>query len=183
MRFHKTRAQPLTRQFKQPKRADTPDLNACTAAAHGLLEPALDHRVVALVLHIDEIDDDQAGQVAKPQLPCDFLGCLFVGLQRRFLDVALAGRTPRVYVDRHQRLGRADHDRAAGAQLDDGAVDFVELIFDLVAVKKRHFAAVVFLHTIGVRRQHRFHERLGGLVRFIALDKHLLDLARIDIPQ
>ncbi len=51
------------------------------------------------MLHINEIDDDQAGEVAKPQLPGNLLRRLEIGLQCRLFDVSFAGRPARVYVD------------------------------------------------------------------------------------
>ena len=41
-----------------------------------VLQRALDGAVVALLVHVDEVDDDQAGEVAQPQLPRDFVGRL-----------------------------------------------------------------------------------------------------------
>jgi len=46
--------------------------------------------LVALRFHVDEIDHDQAAQVAQAQLARDFLGCFEVGAERRLLDVAAA---------------------------------------------------------------------------------------------
>jgi hypothetical protein len=48
--------------------------------AADLLELLLDRAVVAVLLHVDEVDDDQAGKVAQAQLAGDFLGRLEVGL-------------------------------------------------------------------------------------------------------
>jgi len=74
-------------------------------------------RLFALLVHIDEVDDDQARQVAQAQLPCDFLGGFEIGLERGILDVMLTGRAAGIDVDRNQRFGLVDHDVAAGPQL------------------------------------------------------------------
>ena len=47
-------------------------------------------RLLRLLVHVDEVDDDQAGKVAQPKLPRDFLGRFAVGLERGVLDVVLA---------------------------------------------------------------------------------------------
>ena len=67
-------------------------------------------------LHVDEVDDDQAAQVAQAQLARDLVGGFEVGVERGRLDVAAACGARRVDVDRDQRLGVVDHDRAAGGQ-------------------------------------------------------------------
>ncbi len=85
---------------------------------------------VAVVFHVDEVDDDDAAQVAQADLPDDLVDRLHVGLDdgvfqagRAFADV-LAG----VDVNGHQRLGVVDDNMTArlqphlGAQ---GAVDFL----------------------------------------------------------
>ena len=94
--------------------ADAADLDAGAVVLQRLLEAALDGAVVALLLHVDEVDDDQAGEVAQPQLAGDLVGGLEVGLERRVLDIVLAGGLARVDVDRDQRLGLVDHHVAAG---------------------------------------------------------------------
>ena len=69
---------------------DAADLDAGAVVLQRILELALDRAVVALLLHVDEVDDDQAGEVAQPELAGDLLGRLEVGLERRVLDVVLA---------------------------------------------------------------------------------------------
>ena len=53
---------------------DAADLDAGAVVLERLLQLALDGAVVALLVHVDEVDDDQAGEVAQPQLPRDFVG-------------------------------------------------------------------------------------------------------------
>jgi hypothetical protein len=45
--------------------------------------------------HVDEVDDDQAAQVAQAQLARDFIGRFEVGVERGFLDVAALGGASR----------------------------------------------------------------------------------------
>ena len=72
--------------------ADAANLDAGAVVLQRLLEPALDVAVVALLFHVDEVDDDQTGEVAQPQLAGDFVGGLEVGLVGRVLDIVLARR-------------------------------------------------------------------------------------------
>jgi hypothetical protein len=68
-----------------------PDLDPGAVHLEGVAQ-AVFH--LALVLgrgHVDEVDDDQAAQVAQAQLAGDFIGRLQVGVQRGFLDIAALG--------------------------------------------------------------------------------------------
>ena len=111
--LEQARPQPLARQLEQAEGADAADLDARPVDAHRILDLVLDRRWCRDLLHVDEVDDDQAGEIAQAELAGDLLGRLDVGAQRRLLDVALLGRAARVDVDGDQRLGRVDDDVAA----------------------------------------------------------------------
>ena len=68
----------------------------------------------------------------------DFLRGFEIGLERGLLDVALSGGAAGIHIDGNQRLGRVHYDIAAGAELDDGRMDGVDLAFDLKARKERN---------------------------------------------
>ena len=93
-------------------------------------------------LHVDEVDDDQAADVADAQLAGDLVGRLEVGVERGGLDVAAARGARRVDVDRHQRLGVVDDDAAAGGQLHLVRVGRLDLALDLVAREQRDVVGV-----------------------------------------
>src|SRR3984957_20145855 len=131
--------------LRQAEMRDASDLDAGAVLPQAVAELALDRAIVALLVHVDEVDDDQAGEVAQAQLAGDLVGCLDVGLERRVLDVVPAGGAPGVDVDRDQRLGLVDHDVAARAQLDDRREHRVELALDAVAGEDR-LALVIGLH-------------------------------------
>ena len=97
------------------------DLDAGAIVLEASLQPLLDRAVVALLLHVDEVDDDQPGKIAQAQLAGHFLGRLEIGLERGVLDIVLARRAARVYVDRDERLGLVDDDVAARTQRHDVA--------------------------------------------------------------
>ena len=135
--FQHAGADALARHFHQAEMRDAADLDAGAVVLEAFLQPALDRAVVALLVHVDEVDDDQAGEVAQPELARDFLGRLEIGLERGVLDVVLARGAAGVDVDRDQRLGLVEHDVAAGAQLHDRREHGVELAFDAVAREQR----------------------------------------------
>src|SRR5260221_5595939 len=179
-RLDQRRSQPLARQFEQAERADATELDARAVVFHAFLETALDRALVAVLLHVDEIDDDEAGEVAQTELAGDLLRRLEVGAQRRLLDVALLGRASRIDVDRDQRFRRVDDDVAARAQLHDGRVDEIDLALDLEAMEQGDSVAIG-LHPLGMARHQHLHECLGRLVAFLALDQHLVDVARVEV--
>src|SRR5882757_8307299 len=88
-------ADALARHFQKAEMRDASDLDAGAILPQAIRELALDRAVVALLVHVDEVDDDQAGEVAQSQLPRHFFGRLQVGLERGILDVVFAGRAAR----------------------------------------------------------------------------------------
>ena len=130
--------------------------------------------------HVDEVDDDEPGQIAQAQLPGDLVGGLEVGLDRGLVDMPLTGRLARIDVDRDQRLGRVHDDRAARRQLHGRAVHRVELVLDLVLEEERQLL-LVELHVPGAGRHHHRHQPLGRAVRRLALDQDLVDVAAVEI--
>ena len=109
--------------------ADAADLDARPVVLQRLLQPPFDPAIVALLLHVDEVDDDQAGEVAQAQLPGDFIGGLEIGLEGGVLDIVFARRLAGVDVDRNQRFGLVDHHVAARRQRDGRRKQRIELQF------------------------------------------------------
>src|SRR6185295_17478967 len=70
--FQHRGADALPRHFHQAEMRDAADLDAGAVVAQRVLEPALDGAVVALLVHVDVVDHDQAGEVAQPELAGDF---------------------------------------------------------------------------------------------------------------
>ena len=130
-------AQALARHLQEAEGGDAADLDAGAVGLELVLELLLDGGVVAPVLHVDEVDDDEAGQVAQAHLAGGFLGGLEVGLERRLLDRALAGGAAGVDVDGDQRLGHADDDVAAGLELDGRVEHRAQVALDLEAREQR----------------------------------------------
>ena len=92
---------------------DAANLNARAIVFKALLQSPLHRAVVALLIHVDEVDDDQPGKISQAQLSRDFVGCLQICLQRSVLDMVLARGPAGIDVDRNQRLGLVEHDVTA----------------------------------------------------------------------
>ncbi len=109
-----------------------------------VLHRLLDFADVGAVLHVEEVDDDQPRHVAQPELPGDLARGLQVGRRGGLLDIMLARGPPRVDVDRHQSLGRVDHQIATGLQLHDRIVHGRQLVLDAEALEQRDRVAYCF---------------------------------------
>ena len=96
-----------------------------------LLEVVVDLLLVALVAHVDEVEHDQAADVAQAQLAGDFLHRLEVGLEDGLVLVLAALVAAGVDVDGDERLGLVDDEVAAARQPDLAAHGGVDLLVDV----------------------------------------------------
>ena len=87
-RFAERRTQALARHLQQAEARDAPDLDARAVLLHGIAQSVFDVALVLLRLHVDEVDDDQAAEVAQAQLARDFVRGFEVGVDRGGFDVA-----------------------------------------------------------------------------------------------
>ena len=160
--------------------ADRSNLDARPVIAHGIFHAALDGIAVLVLFHIDEIDDDQTGQVAQAQLAAQLVSGFQIGLQRGFLDIAFARRAAGIDIHRDKRLCLVDHQIPARFQRNLRAVDGVHLLFRLIALEDRQ-AVLIFLHLLHMAGDQHFHLCPRGLVSLFAFDQHLVHLAGIEI--
>ena len=130
--------------------------------------------LIALVFHVDEVDDDQATKVAQAQLAGRFIRRLEVGAESCFLDVMTLGGARGVDVNRNQGLGVVDYDGAARGQGYLAGVGAFDLVLDLKAGEERHVIAVAF-HAIDVVRHHMRHKLLRLFEDRIGIDQDFAD--------
>src|SRR5262249_56889744 len=102
-------------------------------ARQRLLESIPDLAAVALLVHVDEVDHDDAADVAQPELAGDLLAGLEVVGGDRVLEVARAGvgEAAGVDVDRGQRLALVDHQGPAALERDPAGDRGPELRLDV----------------------------------------------------
>ena len=104
----------------------------------------IDGLLILAALHVDEIADDQAADIAQAQLAADFVGGFHVGLEDGFLDVLGALVAAGVDVDGDERLGLVDDDVAAARQPDLAVEGVVDLLLDAEALEDgRRFGVVL----------------------------------------
>ena len=169
------RTQALTGHFQQAEARDATDLNAGAVGFQGFADFLFHGALVLGRGHVDEVDHDQAADVAQAQLASDLFGRFQVGLQGSFFDVAAFGGARRVDVDGHQGFGRVDDDGAAGWQFHFTLEGGFDLAFDLEAVEQRH-AVFIQLDLAGVLRHDLLDEGQGFFLGFDAVDQHFADV-------
>src|SRR5215469_7903457 len=126
---------------------DAPHLNASAIILQAIFQPPLDRAVVALLVHVDEVDYNQSGQIAQTQLPCYLLRGFQVSLERSVFNVVFARGAPGIDVNRNQRLGLIEHDVAAGLELYRWREHGVELAFDSIT-SEDWLAVAIRLHVL-----------------------------------
>ena len=178
--FKHAGAHALARHFEQAKMRDAANLNAGAVVLERFLDATLDGAVVAVLLHVDEIDHDEARKVAQSQLPRDFVRCFKIGAKRSVFDIVLAGRAARVHVNRDQRFGLVDDDVAARFQRYLRGEHRIELGLDAHMRKQRLGLGPGFdvAHVAGAQHTHviaRFLEALR------AGDDNLVDLLAVKV--
>ena len=89
--FVERRAQPLARQLHQPEARNLSGLHPRSVVMQRVLAALLDLALVFRAFHVDEVDHDQAAQIAQAHLSGHFVGGLEVGAKRGFLDVGALG--------------------------------------------------------------------------------------------
>ena len=135
-------AHALAGHLDEAELADAQHVGLGLVAAQRLLERLEDLVAVLLLLHVDEVADDDAADVAEPELVDDLLGRLGVDLRDRVLEVLLADVAAGVDVDGGERLGLVDDQVAAAVQPDLARGGALDLVLDAVGVEDRLVAVV-----------------------------------------
>src|SRR5260370_1807459 len=93
---------------------------------------------------VNEVDDDDAAEVAQANLADDLLDGFEVGLSDGVLEArgALADELAGVDVDGYECFGVVDDDVAVGLEPNFGAQRFVELVLDAEFLEDRRFLGV-----------------------------------------
>ncbi|MNT00123.1 hypothetical protein D3C72_1345430 [compost metagenome] len=125
------------------------------------------------IVHVDEVDDDDAAQVAQAQLPGHRLRGLQVGAEHRLFQVALAKERAGIDVDRGHRLGLVDHQIATRLQRYLLVQRTADLVLDPEHVEDRTITAVQ-LDLLGQHRHVLGHEGLQLGEGLLGVHLHLV---------
>ena len=167
----------LARHLQHAEIGDATEVDAGFVHLERLLEHFLHFLVMFPVAHVDEIDHDQAAQVAQPQLSGHLFRGLHVGLEGGVFNAPFAAGLARVNIDRNQRFGRFDDQGAAGWQRHALLVNLVDLLLKLETGEDRAFFLVKLDQLFAGR--HVFTEESLCLVdRILAVNQHFIDIIR-----
>src|SRR5690554_4747425 len=133
----------LAGKLHQPQLGDPGALGLGVVPLQGLLEHAQHLALVLGVLHVDEVDDDDAAEIAQAQLPGDGGSGLEVGLEDGLLEVAMPHVAAGVDVDGGHRLGGIDDEVSPGLQLHLAPQGLLDLVLDAEQVEDRPLPGVV----------------------------------------
>ncbi len=180
-RIGKQRLETLTRalaaHLDQPQIRDSRHSRARPVALESLGEHVGDAFAIGFARHVDEVDDDDAADVAQPKLLDDFVGGLEVGLHDRLFLVALADEAAGVDVDGGERFGVVDDQVAARFELDFAVERPLDLRFNLEAVEER-LGAVIERDARAQPRHVGLHELDDALVHFFVVTPEFFNIAR-----
>src|SRR5690606_29006002 len=180
-RLEQAEADLLTRHLHEAERGDLRHLVLRTVAAEALDEAAQDEVTVRFEHHVDEVDDDDAADVAQAQLADDLLGRLEVVFRDGLFEVAAGSdELARVDVDDRHRLGAVDDERAARRQPGLAVERLLDLLRDAEFVE-RVVLALVLLDALEEVGSDRLEVSGDRVVRLAALDDHLLEVFVEDI--
>jgi len=136
-------ARALSRHLHQAELSEAADGDLGAVARELLLQLGEHRRLVLLARHVDEVDDDDAAEVAQPQLARDRLAGFEVGLEDGVVEIAAADEAARVHVDRCERFGLVDDEVAARLEVDALEQRLRDLLVDVEQVEDRPLASVV----------------------------------------
>ena len=165
----------LARDFHQAELRDAAMLDAGAVNLQAILHLLFDGAIVLVLVHVDEVDHDEAREVAQAHLAAGFFGGFQVGAHGRLLDIAFLGRLARVHIDGDQGFGLVDHQVAAGFQLHGRRIDRIQLVLDGFGHEQR----IVFfplLNFLGLARHDQLGEVLGFTIGAFALHPDFLDV-------
>ena len=135
----------LAGHLEDAELADGEDVVLGFVGGHGLDHLVVNAVAVAAFLHVDEVDDDEAAQIAQSDLAGGFDGGFEVdGVDDVFLLAAAVFVGAGVYVDGDQGLGFVDDDLTAGGELDLALEGLLDLALDVVTLEDRDEVGILF---------------------------------------
>src|SRR5208283_2537960 len=130
-----TLARALARHFDQAQLREPVDRQPRAVAIERLVELLQHGSAMVGVLHVDEVDDDDAAEVAQTQLPRDHLGGLEIGLENGVVKAAPADKAAGIDVDCRHRLGLVDDEITPRLEIHPPSQGLLDLVLDAIEIK------------------------------------------------
>src|SRR5581483_8556346 len=163
----------LTRDGHQAEIVECQDLGGRAVLAQRFFQGLHDLLAVAALIHVNEVNDDDAAEVAQPDLAHDLLDGVHVGFDDGvFQALRLADVLAGVDVNGDQRLRLIDDDIAARLEPDLRLQRLVDLLLDAELFEQRRFLAVEpdAAHQGGLEA---VHEAQHALVLLLGIDPNM----------
>ena len=143
--------------------------------SQGVAQTVFHFPAIARLFHVNEVNHDEAAQVAQSHLASHLLSGLQIGSGGGLFNVAAANGTRRVHIDRDQGLGVVDHNRATTGQVDRAGIGRFNLVLNLKATEQRGIVAVA-LDPGGMLGHDVGHELVGLVKDVIGVDQDVADV-------
>ena len=167
-----TGTQALTGHLNQTQRSHLSHLMLGTVTAQALNQATQNQVTVRLKHHVNEVNDDNAADIAQTQLTDNLLSSFQVVLGDSLFQVAAAtGELTGVHVHHGHGFGTVNHQRTTRRQVHLTVQCLRQLLVDAVVVEEV-VIAVPLLQAGNQVRRHVRHVRLDGIPRILALNDH-----------
>ena len=133
----------LAGHLHQTERGDLGDMGACVIPRQRLLQRTQHLTLVLLFAHVDEVDDDDAAEIAQSELAADRLGRFQVGLEDGLFEVAMTDEGAGIHIDGGHGLGLVDHQMTAGFETDLALERLSDFILDAIEIEQGAFTLVI----------------------------------------
>src|SRR5688500_17916338 len=128
-------AGPFAGHFHQAERGHAGDMRLRMLTGQRALQRFHDLGAMRSVTHVYEIDDDDAAEIAQPELARNGYCRLEVGAEDRVLEIAMPDEPPGVDVDGGHRLGLVDDQVPAGLEADTALQRLADFVLDAVQIE------------------------------------------------
>ena len=167
-----TGTQTLTGHLNQTQRGHLSHLVLGTVTAQALNQATQNQVAVRLKHHVNEVNDDNAADIAQTQLADNLLSSFQVVLGDGLLQVAAAtGELTGVHVHHSHGFGAVNHQRTTRRQVHLTIQSLRQLLVDAVVVEEV-ILAIPLLQAGNQVRRHVGHVRLDGIPGVLSLNNH-----------
>ena len=167
-----TGTQALTGHLNQTQRSHLSHLMLGTVTAQALNQATQNQVTVRLKHHVNEVNDDNAADIAQTQLTDNLLSSFQVVLGDSLFKVAAAtGELTGVHIHHGHGFGTVNHQRTTRRQVHLTVQCLRQLLVNAVVVEEV-IRGIPLLQAGNQVRRHIRHVRLDGIPRVLALNDH-----------
>ena len=167
-----TGTQALTGHLNQTQRSHLSHLMLGTVTAQALNQATQNQVTIRLKHHVNEVNDNNAANIAQTQLTDNLLSSFQVVLGDSLFQVAAAtGELTGVHIHHGHGFGTVNHERTTRRQVHLTVQCLRQLLVNAVVVEEV-IRGIPLLQAGNQVRRHVRHVRLDGIPRVLALNDH-----------